>query len=90
MVAGAVIQAGARDANQKDKRLTHHQAHHLFHLRSVAVTLALAFGFDIGVGFGFDIGVGKCLPRIKVALSYNGTTSVSPIWSIALTLALPL
>ena len=70
LVAGAVIQAGARDANQKDKRLTHHQAHHLFHLRSVAVTLALAFGFDIGVGFGFDIdiGVGKCLPRRKVAL----------------------
>ena len=63
-IGGGVIQAGARDADQKDKQLT---SYHLFHLRSLALTLALAFGIrldiDIGIGCDIGIGIGKCPPK---------------------------
>ena len=44
-IGGWEIQAGARDACQKDKQLTH-----LFHLRSVALTLASTLAFPLALG----------------------------------------
>ena len=85
---GWVIQAGARDACQKERQLTHH----LFHLRLAALTLALGLAKKIGGSpttaspvfhlwwvtlalallLTLGIGIRKCPPPPRLCFTYGG------------------
>ena len=70
---GWVIQAGARDACQKERQLTHH----LFHLRLAALTLAPGLGIDIGNGI--DIGINITIDIAK-RIGRSLTTCFTQDW----------